>query len=148
MNRGKVALRYMAVAGKYTPMGYSIKYRQSLSGLCWYDKKLIEAPNPVTARALAIYLHECAHAVLGHSKAKAKPVHRMEYEAYHWCFEVFRREGLEPHPKSVDRAQGYVRHKIQQALRRKAKYIDREAAVFAYGAEAETVVKEYGATLV
>ena len=46
--RKAAAARFQAIATKYTPEGYTIIHRKSLSGRHWGEDKRIEAPRPVT----------------------------------------------------------------------------------------------------
>lgn len=71
--RKTAAERFTAIAMRYVPEGYTIEYRKSLSGRHFGQRKLIQAPRPVTRKSLYIFLHECAHATL-HMDCK-KPVH-------------------------------------------------------------------------
>jgi hypothetical protein len=63
--------RFMAIAMVYVPEGYTIEYRKSLTGRCFLSKKIIQAPRPVTRRALYVFLHECGHAHLHLDDRKA-----------------------------------------------------------------------------
>jgi hypothetical protein len=65
--RKAAAERFEAIVRLYVLAGYTIEYRKSLSGCCCYTRKVIQAPRPVTRKALYIFLHECAHATLGHN---------------------------------------------------------------------------------
>jgi hypothetical protein len=64
----ELAERLAKIAMLYVPEGYRIEYRKSLSGRCYMDKKLIQAPKPITCKALYIFLHECGHANLHDGK--------------------------------------------------------------------------------
>jgi hypothetical protein len=131
--RQAAAQRYTAIALQYVPEGYRVEYRKSLSGCHWGDKKLIEAPRPVTRKSLYIFLHECGHANLGHSHNGRVPRHVEEMEAEKWAHQKMREHGV-PVPRSMtERAKDYVARKIHQAKRRGAKSIDRDAARFAKG---------------
>ncbi len=122
--------RFEAVAMKYVPEGYTLAYRKSLSGRCRYRRKLLEAPRPVTRKALYIFLHECAHAHLGHGNGRV-PRHVREFEAERWAHEKMRESGI-PVPRSMTlRAKQYVARKIRQAKSHGAKKIDHKAAEFA-----------------
>ena len=90
------------------------------------ERQLIETPKPITLRALHIFLHECGHAYL--HTGKERPKHRVEFEAETWAFKKMRDALIEPHPTSIERAKKYVRRKINQAVKRGAKWIDVEAA--------------------
>lgn len=120
--RRAAAERFAAIARKYTPAGVTVSYRKSLSGRAWRDR--IEAPRPVTRRALQIYLHECAHVLLGHCGNRSKPTHVKEWEAETWSFRVMREEGVPVPRKAILGAKRYVRRKIAQAQKRGAKTID------------------------
>ena len=129
-----------------------IRIRRSLSGRA-YNPEEIAVPRPVTRRALHVFLHECAHVVLGHvgankaaqfgptlphvgpgsteaapgPRAKRKPRHVEEYEAERWAFDRMRESGISVPRKSLRRAKSYVAYKIRQARRRGAKTINQEA---------------------
>ena len=90
--RRRAAERFTAIALSYVPEGWAVKYRTSLSGRCWYDRKLIDGPKPVTRKSLYIFLHECAHAHLhaplyfqSKSAYRRKPKHVIELEAEQWA---------------------------------------------------------------
>lgn len=124
-----MASRCQQIAKKYTPPDYQVVYRKSLSGSTCQEAKTIHAPKPTTRKSLYIYLHECAHVVLNHNGRK--PRHVEEMEAEKWAQETMRREGI-PVPRSMTRSgKMYVARKIDQALRRGAKKIDREARRYA-----------------
>lgn len=129
-----------------------IRMRRTLSGRA-YSPEEIAVPRPVTRWALHVFLHECAHVVLGHvggNKAAQfgptlphvgpvlaqaapgfrparKPRHVEEYEAERWAFDRMRDAGIPVPRKSLRRAKSYVAYKIRQARRRGAKTIDQEA---------------------
>ena len=142
--REQMKLRCQAIAAKYfaqiAQLGSAVHHeRRSLTGRayiyhepqdhwCWV--RVIEAPRPVTRRALYIFLHECAHHLLGHLKDR-KPKHVHELEAEQWAHWTMRAEGLAVPRKESARAKKYVARKIQQALKRGAKSIDPKAARFA-----------------
>ena len=126
MAQAKVNNKYAALAKRWTPRGWTVSYRKSLTGRCYYQRKLIETPKPITLRALHIFLHECGHAYL--HTGKERPKHRVEFEAETWAFKKMRDALIEPHPTSIERAKRYVRRKINQAVKRGAKWIDVEAA--------------------
>jgi hypothetical protein len=117
---------YEMLAKRFLPKDWTVRYRDSLTGRCYYRFKRIDTPPPTTLRRLHIFLHECAHIHL-HWGEKARIAHRREYEAETWAFSKMRAAGIEPDPRSVERAKRYVRHKIKQALKRGAKNIDADA---------------------
>lgn len=123
--REAMARRCEEIAARNTPEGWTVQYRNSLTGCCNYEKRLIETPKPRTRRALHIYLHEVAHAVLHANSRKAS--HVQEYEAETWAFRVMREEGIAVPRKSLEKARAYVRRKIDMAVRRGAKRIDAAA---------------------
>lgn len=126
--REAAAERFMAIAAKYVPEGYTVAYRKSLSGNC--SATHINAPKPVTRKALYIFLHECAHAHL-HWPQRNKTRHVEEMEAEKWAHAKMRENGV-PVPRAMTkRAKAYVRRKIRQAIMRGAKRIDPEAIRFA-----------------
>jgi hypothetical protein len=71
-----------------------------------------------TARSLYVFLHECAHAHLGHSYNSKLPRHVEEMQAEQWAHEKMREHGV-PVPRSqTKRAKAYVRRKIHSAISR------------------------------
>lgn len=106
-----------------------VRIRPTLSGSA-YSTAEISVPRPVTRRALHIFLHECAHIVLGHvgdkinPKPSRKPRYIEEFEAEQWAFDRMREAGIPVPRRSLIRAKGYVALKIRQAKRRGAKSID------------------------
>jgi hypothetical protein len=140
--RRAAAARLEAIAAKHTPAAAVVAFRKSLTGLAairrdgreapWLPR--IWAPRPVTRRALAVYLHECAHHWLGHTGGpfgQKNPRHVEEYQAELWAFATMRAEGVPVPRRSTDRAKGYVARKIHQAKVRGAKRIDPAAARYA-----------------
>lgn len=65
--------------------------------------RIIEAPRPVTRRALYVFLHERAHHLLGHLEDR-KPTHVHELEAEQWAHRTMRSEGLSVPRKETQRA--------------------------------------------
>jgi len=129
--RKAAAERFEAIAKLYIPEGYTVEYRKSLSGRHWGDRKLIQAPRPVTRKSLYIFLHECAHAVLGHSYNGKVPRHVKEMEAEKWAHAKMREHGVSVPRAMTKRAKQYVAYKIKQAERRGAKRINAQARAFA-----------------
>jgi hypothetical protein len=130
----QTAEKCMRVADKYLPYQKNgrpifVFYRKNLTGNA--HKTHIHAPRPITRKALYIFLHECAHIHLGHCNGNKKPRHREEYEAEQWAHMIMRLEGVAVPKSMTQRAKGHVGRKIDQALRRKAKKIDRESAEYA-----------------
>lgn len=120
--RKAAAERFTAIAMKYVPEGYTIKYRKSLTGRHYGGAKLIDAPRPVTRKSLYIFLHECAHAHL--HRDRRPPVHVMEMEAEQWAHRIMRENDVAV-PKSMTvRAKAYVRRKIKRAVMNGTKSID------------------------
>lgn len=111
-----------------------IRVRRTLSGRA-YSPEWISVPRPFTRRALHIFLHECAHVVLGHvgPKTGRKPRHVEEYEAERWAFDRMREAGISVPRKSLERAKRYVAYKIRQAKARGAKGISRDALRWSTG---------------
>jgi hypothetical protein len=127
--RKAAAERFTAIAMSYVPEGYTIQYRKNLSGRHYSKKKLIQAPRPVTRKALYIFLHECAHAHL-HRDRKPK-AHVREMEAEQWAHKRMREHGIAVPRDMTQRAKEYVGRKIRQAQRSGAKRIDAKARRFA-----------------
>lgn len=113
--RKAAAERFLAIGMAYVPEGWTYAYRKSLSGRCWYERKHIEGPRPVTRKSLYIWLHECAHAH-GISRAtKRRPVHVIEMQAELWAHERMREHGIAVPKAMTERAKRYVARKIKQA---------------------------------
>jgi hypothetical protein len=129
--RKRAAERFEAIAASYIPPGYAIEYRKSLSGKHYGHSKRISAPRPVTRKALYIFLHECAHAHLGHSHNGRKPRHVEEMEAEQWAHAKMREHGVAVPRAMTKRAKDYVARKIRQAEKAGAKHIDPDARRFA-----------------
>jgi hypothetical protein len=129
--RKAAAERFEAIASKYIPKGYTIEYRKSLSGMHYGQSRKISAPRPVTRKSLYIFLHECAHAHLGHANKGKVPRHVKEMEAEQWAHEKMRENGVAVPRAMTKRAKAYVERKIKQAVRRGAKRIDPRAKRFA-----------------
>lgn len=129
--RKAAAERFEAIAMKHFPEGYTLEYRKSLSGRHNGKVKRIIAPRPVTRKALYIFLHECAHAHLGHYDNGKAPRHVEEMEAEKWAHEKMRDSGVAVPRSMTKRAKAYVAHKIHQAERRGAKKIDPAARRYA-----------------
>ena len=112
----------------HLPEGWTFKFRKSLSGRCFLKEYRVEAPKPVTRKALYIWLHECAHAHL-HLKRGLRHVEEMEAEQ--WAHARMREAGV-PVPRAMtNRAKRYVARKIEQATARGAKTIDPKAVAYA-----------------
>jgi hypothetical protein len=130
--RVAAAERFYAIGMSYLPEGWTHAFRKSLSGLCWWDRKHIDGPRPVTRKSLYIWLHECAHAHLHSTKElrRGKAKHVMEHEAEVWAHAKMREHGI-PVPRAMTtRAKEYVARKIKQAEARGAKKIDAAARKF------------------
>lgn len=123
------AEKFMAIAERHKPEGYTFEYRKSLSGMHYGKSKLIKAPRPVTRKALYIFLHECAHAHLGHAHNGNFPRHVEEMQAEKWAHEKMREAGVSVHRSMTTRAKAYVARKIRQAGKRAR--IDPEARRYA-----------------
>lgn len=129
--RQAAAVRFEAIAALYLPSGWTVKYRKSLTGSCWADGKEIEAPRPATRKSLYVFLHECAHAQLGHQRNK--PSHVEELEAELWAHEKMREHGVPVPRTTTAQARSYVAYKIRQAEAHGARRIDPRARKFAKG---------------
>lgn len=129
--RRDAAARFYAIGMSYLPADHTYKFRKRLSGCHWPDRKHIEAPKPVTRRALYIWLHECAHAILGHRRGGKKPSHVIELEAEQWAHATMRKHGVPVPRSSTINAKAYVARKIRQAEKSGAKRIDPRARAFA-----------------
>jgi hypothetical protein len=127
--RKAAAERFMAIAMMYVPEGWTIEYRKSLSGRCLIKKKIIQAPRPVTRRALYVFLHECGHAHLHLDGRKKRHVEEMEAEKF--AHEKMREHGIAVPRKETKEAKRYVARQIRKAIARGAKRIDPEVRRFA-----------------
>jgi hypothetical protein len=143
--RKAAAERFYAIGMACLPEGWTYTFRKALSGRAFLELKRIEAPKPVTRKALYIWLHECAHAHLHVGSRKTRHVEEMEAEK--WAHEKMREHGV-PVPKAMTkRAKRYVAHKIKQAQVRGAKKIDAEAKAFAEGSYAKAKAGSRGPIL-
>jgi hypothetical protein len=71
-------------------------------------KGCLAAPRPFTRKALAIFLHECAHFALHAAENEDRPPPVKEAEAYRWAFARMREAGI-PVPKTmITRARRYI----------------------------------------
>ena len=131
--RRAAAAKFEAIAMSYLPEGYTLGYRKSLSGNHCSRTKHINAPRPVTRKALYIFLHECGHAHCGHENggSKKQPRHVQEMEAEQWAHAKMREHGIAVPRTMTVRAKNYVARKIRQAVRRGAKHIDPAARRYA-----------------
>ena len=129
--RKAAAVRFAAIAALNVPAGYTVEYRNSLTGTHYGGRKLIQAPRPITRKALYVFLHECAHAVLGHGDNGKVPRHVEEMQAEQWAHAKMREHGVAVPRSMTRRAKRYVAYKIRQAERRGAKRIDPDARAFA-----------------
>jgi hypothetical protein len=97
-------IRFAEIAHRYTPRGARVIWRRDTPryktwgtayarGQLHPNKPVIAAIRPVTRKYLMVYLHECAHFILGHFKAGFCEV-TAEYEAERWAIDTMRREGV------------------------------------------------------
>jgi len=133
--REDMKLKCMECALLHTPDDLNVVFvRKSLSGraaITSDGKKILHAPRPITRKSLYIFLHECAHLVLGHCKNNRVPSHRKEFEAERWAHMKMRECGIAVPKEMTIKAKRYVRSKIKHAVKSGAKYIDRESNRFA-----------------
>jgi hypothetical protein len=111
-----------------------IRIREDLTGCAYPNPKssqhgTLEAPRPVTRRALQVFLHEAAHYALDHRSNR--PRYLEEYEAEVWSFARMREAGIPVPRKSLETARRDVLGAIQTTLARGMKRIDPKAARFA-----------------
>jgi hypothetical protein len=100
--------------------------RSDLTGRASARTGCISVPPPTTRRRLYIFAHECGHVALNHIQKVTR--HREEYEAEQWAHDALRRHGIAVPRKCTENAKGYVKWRIDMAVRRGAKQIDKEAA--------------------
>jgi hypothetical protein len=105
---------FKKIAMHYLPKGYTVDYRKSPSGRHYGKPTLIQAPRPVTAKSLYIFLHECAHAYL-HDGTSRTPRHVEEMEAELWAHAKMEKHDIPVPPEITVRARKYVARKIMQA---------------------------------
>ena len=129
--RRDAADRFFAIGMSYLPPGWTYTFRKALTGQCVIKDKHIDAPRPVTRKALYIWLHECAHAHLHIDRRKKRHVEEMEAEM--WAHAVMREHGIAVPREVTLRAKRYVGRKIDQAIARGAKRIEAKARAFAKG---------------
>jgi hypothetical protein len=114
--------RCVRVAAEETPESVvEIAYRSRLSGSSRRIGKepfyLISVPRPHTRRALAIYLHEIAHCVLGHFGRSKLKAWEQERDAEAWAFAKMREHGIAVPRKATRSAKAYVARKKEQGRR-------------------------------
>jgi hypothetical protein len=127
--RKQAAERFTAIAMQYVPEGWTVEYRKTLSGLCIFDRRVIQAPRPVTRKALYIFLHECAHAHLHREGGKAR--HVMEMEAERWAHEQMRAHGIAVPRRQTQGAKWNVARQIRRDVAGGMLSIDPQARRFA-----------------
>jgi hypothetical protein len=129
--RAKAVERFLAVADVLKAEAGVTEHivRASLTGRALPSGK-IKAPEGRSRKQLYILAHECAHIALRHSEART-PRHVQEMEAEKWAHAALRRHGVAVPRAMTELAKRYVQWKIEQAKRRGAKRIDKEAAAFA-----------------
>jgi hypothetical protein len=130
MARSLATRRYLAIANKlkiFANVGHHHVCKR-LHGRAWPLLRTIEAPEGRTRKQLYILAHECAHVALEHNGRK--PAHVQELEAEKWAHQQLRAHGVRV-PRAMTRgAKEYVAWKIDQAIKRGARKIDRRAAAF------------------
>jgi hypothetical protein len=127
--RRQAAERFTAIAMQYVPEGYTIEYLKTLSGRCSTAAKIIQAPRPVTRKALYVFLHECAHAHLHRDGGKARHVEEMEAER--WAHERMRKNGVAVPRSQTKRTKQYVASQIGRDVAGGALTIDPQARRYA-----------------
>jgi hypothetical protein len=127
--RKEAAERSTAIAMQYVPEGWTVEYHKPLSGSCWPAQKRIQAPRPITRKALYIFLHECAHAHLHRDGGKAR--HVMEMEAERWAHERMRDHGSAVPRRQTQGAKWNVATQIRRDIAGGALSIDPQARRYA-----------------
>jgi hypothetical protein len=127
--RKQAAERFTAIATRYVPEGWTIEYHKSLSGRCFLAEKKIQAPRPVTRKALYIFLHECAHAHLHQDAIRER--HVEELEAERWAHERMREHGIAVPRSQSQGAKQNVARQIRRDLADGARRIDPQARRYA-----------------
>jgi hypothetical protein len=120
--RREAAERFTAIAMQSVPEGWTIEYHKSLSGWCFFAEKKIQAPRPVTRKALYIFLHECAHAHLHQDAIRER--HVEELEAERWAHERMREHGIAVPRSQTERAKQNVARQIGRDVADGATRID------------------------
>lgn len=113
---------YNLIAMMTLPKGWKVKYRNSLSGRCYYRKKVISTPKPNTIKSLHVFLHECGHAILHPKCNKSRYIH--EYEAEMFAFKIIKEEGFSIPQDSIDNSKRHINRAINKALKRGLKNVD------------------------
>lgn len=113
-----------------------VRIRKNLTGVAYTNPKhhtygRLEAPRPVTRRALQTFLHECAHFVLHSGSSPKKPRYLQELEAEQWAHARMREAGIPVSRKMVQAAKEHVRNAIWKAVKSGADRIDAKAKKFA-----------------
>ncbi len=129
-------------ADRYYEAGLAILKEAKVQSWCFHEirlkghvsKGLLRCPLPSTRRRLYILAHECGHVACGHLGARSgQPRHREEYEAERYAHAAMRRHGICISRKSTENAKKYVARKIEQAIRRGAKKLDRDSVRWSHG---------------
>ena len=115
----KTAMRCLEVARAYLPKSYTIKYRKSLTGRANVVTKKIEAPKPITKKALLVWLHECGHIHYQHNRQTGDPRFVQEYLAETYALTIMKAEGIKVTRKMINESKIYISWRINQAIERK-----------------------------
>jgi hypothetical protein len=109
-----------AIVARRLPKGYKLvehkePYGHGSSQLT-KRQKVIRCPPLVDRWALAVFLHEVAHVVLGHlEKTDKTPKWEAEYDAEKWAFTIMQAEGIPVSDEIKANARAYVRECIEEA---------------------------------
>jgi hypothetical protein len=124
--------RYQKIADELLEgTGITVEWHPTHTGTAWARKRHIRCRPVKTRITLFYFLHELGHIGLRHWNGNGKTRHREEYEAEMFAIDTMTALSIPVPRKEVLRAKGYVAWKIQQAVRRGAKRIDRDAARWA-----------------
>jgi hypothetical protein len=150
------AREFQAIAAHHVPKGCRVIYREvpvingkvraDLDGVYICEKptlvrhltrpkRVIQAPRPITVESLHVFLHECAHAHLGHHDRRIRggvgrlPEYLEEMQAEQWSLDTMRNHGIAVPRHVINDMREYVANKIVKA-ERKGATIDPAAYAF------------------
>jgi hypothetical protein len=103
-------------------LGFTIKYRKSITGCVFYDSKTCFMPEVKSRKSLYLACHELYHVL---EKRKDK-VYINELKAERFAHNKMRQLGFSVPRSMTKRAKSYVKHKVRKALRRGLQRINPE----------------------
>lgn len=94
--------------------GFVIRYRNSMTGSVWYEKKICEIPFAKTRKSLYLLCHEFYHTL----RKKKEKTFINEFKAEKFAHRYMRHLGFSVPSSQTKRAKRYVSWKITKACRR------------------------------